>query len=400
MQASSNKPRILVFSRFFLPGSKGGGPIRSVSNLVSQLADEFEFLVVCGDRDLGESKAYPGIAVNEWQEHEGARVMYIRPRLSSIHRIWRVLRNTPHDLLYLNSFFDPVFSLAALLAKRFGVEKAPILLAPRGEFSAGALQIRYTKKRAYIRFLGFLRMYRLFQWHASTDKEVAEISAELGGNVVARTRFHSAVNLATRLDLSESQLDEADRARCEDFRICFFSRIVPKKNLDYALRVLTGVSLPVKFDIFGSIEDTGYWRECQKLLAGLPSHITARHCGAIAHEELAVTLSPYRLFFFPTRGENFGHVIHESLQCGLPVLISDQTPWQALESAGAGWSLALDDEQAFADVIDRVAAWTSQDIVAARRSAIEHARLHGMDADARADNVRMFASAIAEKYPA
>jgi glycosyltransferase involved in cell wall biosynthesis len=55
----------------------------------------------------------------------------------------------------------------------------------------------------------------------------------------------------------------------------------------------------------------------------------------------------YDLFFLPTRGENYGHVILESFLAGTPALIADTTPWRNLEEAGIGWDLALDDEQGF-----------------------------------------------------
>ena len=47
------------------------------------------------------------------------------------------------------------------------------------------------------------------------------------------------------------------------------------------------------------------------------------------------------LFFLPTRGENFGHVIAEALSVGTPVLISDQTPWRKLAAVGLGHDLPL-----------------------------------------------------------
>ena len=57
------------------------------------------------------------------------------------------------------------------------------------------------------------------------------------------------------------------------------------------------------------------------------------------------------MFFFPTLGENFGHVIHESLAAGTPVLISDQTPWVGLSEKGAGWELPLDNKSAWVNII-------------------------------------------------
>jgi len=60
-----DKPRILVVTGHYLPGFKAGGPLRSVANLVNCLRDEFEFLILTSDRDLGDTEAYPGTQYNE-----------------------------------------------------------------------------------------------------------------------------------------------------------------------------------------------------------------------------------------------------------------------------------------------------------------------------------------------
>jgi len=55
------------------------------------------------------------------------------------------------------------------------------------------------------------------------------------------------------------------------------------------------------------------------------------------------------VFFFPTLGENFGHVVWESLVFGCPVLTTETTPWNNLEEFKitssqpntAGWNYKL-----------------------------------------------------------
>lgn len=94
-------------------------------------------------------------------------------------------------------------------------------------------------------------------------------------------------------------------------------------------------------------------RACQ----GAPSNITVVHEGSVDPLEIVPTLAQHDLFLFPTRGENFGHVIHEALRAGLPLLISDQTPWNLLEKRGVGWNLSLADPCAFAERIQRLAGF-------------------------------------------
>jgi len=103
------------------------------------------------------------------------------------------------------------------------------------------------------------------------------------------------------------------------------------------------------------------------------------------------------LFFLPTRGENFGHVIHEALNAGLPVLISDRTPWSGVTAAGAGWALPLTAPEPFVRVIEQVAALDAPSRDALGRRAAAYGRDNGLDASAVADNVRLFTGALASR---
>ena len=44
----------------------------------------------------------------------------------------------------------------------------------------------------------------------------------------------------------------------------------------------------------------------------------------------------------PTRSENFGIAVAESLAAGIPVVVSRNTPWGVIEEVGAGHWLDLD----------------------------------------------------------
>ncbi len=73
----------------------------------------------------------------------------------------------------------------------------------------------------------------------------------------------------------------------------------------------------------------------------MPSHIQVTYRGQAGPAEVADVLAAYDLMILPTTGENFGHVIVESLAAGCPVLISDRTPWRRLAEHGVGWDLPL-----------------------------------------------------------
>ena len=132
------------------------------------------------------------------------------------------------------------------------------------------------------------------------------------------------------------------------------------KNLDYALSLLARVSVPCRFDIFGPLEDAATWQRCLALIDTLPPHIEARHAGLLSQNEVFAAMARYDLLLLPTLGENFGHAILEALAAGTPVLISDRTPWRALQDKQAGWDLPLDEPGAFIDAIEEASRWSPE----------------------------------------
>jgi glycosyltransferase involved in cell wall biosynthesis len=147
-----------------------------------------------------------------------------------------------------------------------------------------------------------------------------------------------------------------DCASGRALRIVFLSRIDRKKNLDYALNVLRDMDITIEFDIYGPVSDGAYWRACQRMAAQMPGNVIVTYKGAIPNAAVAETLSKYDALLLPTAGENFGHAIFDALAVGLPVIISDRTPWCNLEEEHAGWSLPLDDAIGFSRALTTLKA--------------------------------------------
>ena len=358
--------------RYYLPGFKSGGPARSISNLTAHLSDEFEFHIITSDRDLLDQSPYNEIVINDWNQVGKAKVLYISPGIRSFFLLFKLLKNSHYDLLYLNSFFDPFFSILPILIKHLGFIAIPILIAPRGEFSGGALQLKWLKKLLFITFANASGLYRNLTWHASSNHEYHDIRKFF---LKIEKKVKIAINIASDIPSLDSKVNhECFKARntTDPLRIVFLSRISPMKNLDYALRVLAKVVVPVSFDIYGPISDDGYWNLCQKLISELPSNVFVRYLREVEHQNVSSTLSSYDLFLLPTRGENFGHAIVESFISGTPVLISDKTPWRDLYEAGVGWDLSLKDEQTFADKIQNIFEMPISDYISWRKKVFQY----------------------------
>jgi glycosyltransferase involved in cell wall biosynthesis len=178
-------------------------------------------------------------------------------------------------------------------------------------------------------------------------------------------------------------------------RIAFFGRITPVKNVHFMIDVLARIRTSATADLYGPIEDEDYWAHCLTAIEALPPHVTVTAKGCIANEDVPATVAGYDLFFLPTLGENFGHAINEALGAGVPALISDRTPWQALESHEAGWSLPLDKPDAFVRAIDAFAVLDEAGRLRLRRGARRLAERRFAESDAIAAHRAMFQHAIA-----
>ncbi|MGD9636908.1 MAG: glycosyltransferase [Lautropia sp.] len=382
--------RILTSVHFYLPGYKAGGPVRSLANLVEQTGRDFSFLVVTCDRDLGDSRPYPGVDLSGWNEVKGAQVAYVAPTLSGLLRLMRLFVKTPHDVLYLNSLFNPVYTLLPLALRKLRIgPSTPVVIAPRGELSAGALGLKKTKKLALLRLAKLMRLYQPVTWHASSEFEATDIKDWFG----RKARIVIAVNVPS----STKGCGEVRAGGLQEgaaLRVVFLSRITPKKNLEFALRVLKRVSAPVEFAIYGPHVDRAYLARCRDMAEAMPGNVNVQWHDAVPPEQVVDVLAGHDLFFFPTRGENYGHVIAEALTAGTPVLISDSTPWRGLDLAGVGWDIGLEHEAKFVERIEQCARIPRGDYTAWRGRVALYAQGRLALPDVVEANRRLFRSAV------
>jgi glycosyltransferase involved in cell wall biosynthesis len=344
------KTKILVFILNYLPGYKSGGVLRTIVNTVTWLNDDYEFWIVTRDRDLGSELPYSEVWLNEWQSVEGAMVLYLPPESLNAKTLVELILNTPHDLIHLNSFFDPVFTLRIMLARKFGwLPKSPLLLSPRGEFGEGSLRLKYVKKIIFIYFAKLLGLYNNAVFHATSEYEMHDIVSVL--NPIGNS-MKMALDLPSKV---VENLPNSSALSDQYLRVVFLSRVSREKNLDFVLRVLIQLNVKIIFDIYGPDEDVDYWKECRELIKRLPKNVIATYYGAVSPSQVSEIFSGYDLFFFPSKGENYGHVIAEAISVGTKVLISKNTPWLDLDADGLGWDVDLRDESVFIEIIEEMA---------------------------------------------
>lgn len=373
---------ILILVAHFLPGFKGGGPIRSIANLVQQLGSEYDFKIITSDRDLGDAWPYPGINCDTWVSSGGASVFYASPANLSVFGILKIIRSLEFDVLYLNSFFNVRFTIVPMLAKFLGLIKvSSVVLAPRGEFSEGAFRLKRWKKLPYTYATKILSFYKNVVWHASTAFELEDIHRVMGSNSVNVKIAHVACDLPELIAGNRSfyKYDSCNSSVGPELTVCFLSRISPMKNLDYAISVLKTVEIPVQFYIYGPKESVDYWNLCEALLNSLPGNVKWTYGGAVKNSEVKNIISKFDLFFVPSRGENFGHVFYEALSSGVPILVSDNTPWRNLQVCGLGWDIPLSQPSEFKKAIEEYSQTSYEDRRRVSRACIDFADKKAID---------------------
>ncbi len=336
------RPVVLVLLGVFCRDIEATGPRQSMINMAHSLSSRFRFRVI----GWGSRNDVP----DRWSMLEGIEFLPLQRWRYGVRRLGRAIRATPHDLLVMNSFFDKQFSLPALLMRRFGLlPRAPALLAPRGEFSPGALTIGRRRKRLYTRLARALGLLDGVSLQVTSQSEAEEARAAL-------PFFRGPICVTPNIRTLPALPPHSPRGEGEPLRVAFLSRIDRKKNLHFALDVLARGTTPVEFAIFGPATDEAYWRRCEELARTMPAHVTVRDRRVLSPGDVLAALAGQDLFFLPTLGENYGHAIIDSLLAGTPVLISDQTPWRGLEARRAGWDLPLGDPAPFAAALAAMAA--------------------------------------------
>ncbi|WP_435168680.1 glycosyltransferase [Paenibacillus glycanilyticus] len=322
------KKKIIVINGQYLPGYKGGGPIQSCVNMIENLKDQYDFYVLTADRDHKEEQPYSNVKINEWNQVGPAKVFYMSPDFQNLAGFHKVLKSIDYDAMYLNGYYSPVFTIMPLILKRLGkLKNKKTILTPRGDFTGGT-ENKKLKKYTFIYLSKLTGLYNNLLWHATSELELKDIKKKF-----KKAEVLNISNLASNYTPVAPSIIK----KSGELRLVFVSRIFPKKNLKYALEILKEIKTgKITFDIFGPMEDKLYWEECTGLINDMSDNVKISYKGEAPHSEIGDIFGNYHAFLFPTLGENYGHVIVESMANNCLVILSKGvTPWDSYEEIAA-----------------------------------------------------------------
>jgi len=308
-----------------------GGPSRSVFELSRALADageEVELLATAPGAP--ESRRAGALQVEVFRRDWPARICRsagLRSRLAEAEPA----------LIHHHSLWLRTLHYAHRAAAR---RRVPLVISPRGMLSDWAWQHRQGRKRIASRWIHPGALAAAAGWHATSEAEAKEIRSRGFTQPVCVAPNGVAAPEPAAVEAAAEHWRAACPAVAERPVALFYSRFHRKK------RVLELIDLWLERAP----------RDWLLLLAGIPQDYTpetlddyiGRYGGAGRVEVFSGSGRPppyavASLFLLPSHNENFGMVIGEALAHGLPVLVTDGTPWAAVNAVGAGWCVPWPD---------------------------------------------------------
>ena len=332
------KLKLLLFTDWFSPAFKAGGPVRSVVNLVDRFKEGYDMYVFTSDRDLNDTNPFNDIVADEWIARDGIHLYYYSPGKMTYALVKSTISEIAPDKIYLNSMFSNM-----ILPIRAAYQSGKIILAPRGMLRPSALAVKPIRKFFYLSLLKLFSVERFITFHSTGVDETKNIKRIFP----LATKIIEAPNLP--VPVSGSLVEQSKEVGA--VKLIFVGRIHPIKNLYVLLAALENVKGNIQLTIVATLEDLAYWEKCRVKIQELQEHIKVNLMIDLPHHKIKQHIEQAHFFVLPTEGENFGHAIFEALAVGCPIIISDQTPWRNLASKKAGFDLSLQDMNSFSHAI-------------------------------------------------
>ena len=365
--------KVLIIIPYYFPGYRSGGPQQTIRNVVETYGRDVDIYIYTQNHDLGVSNSYDDIQENIWEKRYGANIMYVS---DAEYVKFKNIKNLYYkfDKIYACGLFELVTIQLLLVHRIINKLNKYIYIAPMGVFSDGAIRSKFLKKKLFLVLFNNLGIFKNINWSLTSELEREDIYKHIKKKYLSK--YVIAEDLPRKIDFEKmiSKLKNYQKDE-KSLHIIFLSRICDKKNLEYCLDILKDIKdLQIIFDIYGTIEDDRYWQLCKRKIDLLPHSIKTSYKGEVKPEYIEDVFSKYDVFLFPTKGENYGHVIYESLASGCIPVISDTTPWKNLDDNQCGNVIKLNRIDLFQKKLITYINMRNNEIKVYKENAINYAR--------------------------
>jgi glycosyltransferase involved in cell wall biosynthesis len=236
------------------------------------------------------------------------------------------------QLLHSNGIWSGFCHRVTCFARQ---REIPLVISPRGMLEPWALKHKAWKKKAAWLLYQKRDLQRAIAFHATAESEAHHIR-ELG----FRQPIAVIPNGVEPIAYHEQDTGLTHRSKQ---RALFLSRLHPKKGLPMLLEAWAALQ-PSSWELVIAGNDHDGQRDMEQLAASLGLQNSVRFIGPAYSENKHTLYRESDLFILPSHSENFGIVVAEALQYGLPVITTTGTPWEELHTHQCGWWVSPDVE--------------------------------------------------------
>lgn len=310
-----------------------GGPAHSVSQLCNHL-NQSGVDVTWVRGGSSQKKADTGLLASEvpcmaWDDFRKIKANSLgKEVLGHSHGIW-VLFN--HQV--------------AEICRRQGI---PWVVSPRGMLEPWALEYRKWKKKVAWHLYQKRDLERATALHATAFQE-AENLRKMGFCLPIAVIPNGVERL-----MQKSIGDEVNAIKEKNCAL-FLSRIHPKKGIEMLIHSWNQVRPPNWELVIAGNDEDGYRAKMERLVDSFMLREQIRFSGALYGDRKDMAYRKADLFLLPSYSENFGIVVAEALQYGIPVITTRGTPWQELQTERCGWWIDASEEALIVAIREAVA---------------------------------------------
>ena len=305
---------------------KHGGPSKSVQRLAATLSRFGHEVDLLATRPGNETAA---------TEDGQLRVLQFRrdrPEfLCASSDLQDHLRQHAYDCLHHHALWLRTLHYACRAAHTTG---ARLVISPRGMLSDWSWRHRRWKKWLAARLVHPGAFTQAHGWHATSEAEADDIRRRGFTQPVCVAPNGVEVPSAEELTRAHEVWTQLCPAVAERPVAVFYSRFHRKKRLlelidlwiDIAPKewLLLVVGIPQEYTV-------------ESLTAYVQRHSTREQIAVFDGSDRPPPYGVASLFLLPSHSENFGMVVAEAMAWGVPVLVTDSTPWAELSEQNAGW---------------------------------------------------------------
>ena len=314
-------------------GVNSGGPSRSVYDLSKGLREAGVDLKII-TQDYANN---PNIVSNDWiiaLPVEKVKIFEFNLEFKKL--LSTQIEQNEFQLFHINSVFSYPSHIAAALALKAGI---PYVIAPRGSLYKSAMEVSSKwKKRLYNTLFLKKQLNHASAVHTTCVEEMDALRQ------MGITSPIAIIPNSITLPSEKTEIETPDI-----LRVCHLGRINPKKNIIGLLKAWHKSGLAqnknAELLIIGAAQlekEKAYLSKLHNLEVELNIN-NIRWVGPKDGKEKEMLLRSCSYLIMPSFSENFGMVVPEALQYGIPVIASKGTPWKVLEEKQCGWWVDIDE---------------------------------------------------------